>query len=118
MKKHMVIEAQNSFESGDIRDTFGRAASFARGGDRVTLILVRDGVEAAVRGAHSFWFAELARLGVEVVVDLGSLRARGIDVDQLSRWVRPAVVTLGLNDVVVNESSNWSDGDATWRAAS
>ena len=58
----------------------------------MTLFLTQAGVLAARAGEHTFWFAALARQGVEVLADERSLRERGIAGAQLSPGVKPTSV--------------------------
>ena len=44
----------------------------------MTLYLTHGGVLAARAGQHTFWFAALTRIGVEILADERSLRERGI----------------------------------------
>ena len=72
------------------------AASLARAANQVTLLLTHAGVLAARAGEHTFWFAALAREGVEVLADGRSLRERGIAGARLSPGVKPTGVDTAV----------------------
>jgi len=112
MERYVLIEWRDPFESGDIREIFGRAAALAREGHQVTIVLVRDGVSAALRGEHTFWLAELGRLGVDVIADVASLRARDISPARISRWVRPSALPFPLESFTPGDGDEWLVDDA------
>jgi hypothetical protein len=114
---HVLVEWRDPVESYGLSATLALAASLARQGERVTMILIRDSVAAAAKGEHTFWFAELHRLGVDVMADLASLRARGIPIASLSAWVRPTVVTPSLNALVEDPDADRVAGNAFGRLA-
>jgi predicted peroxiredoxin len=89
MARYLRIESHDPFENDDVRHLYDLATSLARAANRVTLYLTHNGVLAARAGEHTFWFAALARVGVEVLADGRSLRARGLAPEQLSPGVRP-----------------------------
>ncbi len=66
MAKYLLVESRDPFATDDVRYFYDLAASLARAANRVTLYLTHDGVLAARAGQHTFWFAALARVGVEV----------------------------------------------------
>jgi hypothetical protein len=116
MRNYVLIEWRDPCESGEIRESFGRAAALARDGNRVTLLLVRDGVSAALRAEHTFWLAELRRLGVDVIADAVSLVMRQISPKWLSRWVRPATLSLPVDTIVEGSGVDWLNGSSPIRA--
>jgi sulfur transfer complex TusBCD TusB component (DsrH family) len=87
MSSYLFIESGDPFEHVDGRSNYDLATSLARARNRVTLLLVENGVLAARTGEHTFWFAELIRAGVEVLADDDSLRARGISETSLTPYV-------------------------------
>jgi hypothetical protein len=116
MRNYVLIEWRDPFESGEVRESFGRAAALARGGNKVTLLLVRDGVSAALRGEHTFWLAELRRLGVDLIADAASLVVRDISPQRLSRCVRPATMSLPVDAIIEGDGAEWSNGISLIRA--
>jgi hypothetical protein len=58
----LLVEWRDPVESDGLGATLAQSASLAREGQRVIPILIRDGVVAAARGQHTFWFAELRLL--------------------------------------------------------
>jgi hypothetical protein len=97
MSKYLLIESRDPFETNDVRYFYDLAAQLARADHRVTLFLVQNAVLAARSGEHAFWFAELAKAGVEVLADDFSLRERGIPGARLA-----GAVTAAALDVVID----------------
>lgn len=93
MARYLLVESRDPFATEDVRHFYDLPASLARGFNRVTLYLTRDGVYAARAGQHTFWIAALTSAGVEILADAGALRERGIPVDALSPGVRPTAGT-------------------------
>ena len=85
MAKYLLVESHDPFDNDDVRHLYDLATSLARAANRVTLYLTHNGVRAARAGEHTFWFAALARVGVEVLADGRSLRERGMATEPLSR---------------------------------
>jgi sulfur transfer complex TusBCD TusB component (DsrH family) len=97
MAKYLLIESHDPFESGDVHHFYDLAAELARAANQVTVYLTENGVRAARAGEHTFWFAALARIGVQVLADDCSLRERGITAERLSPGVTPTAPGLGLD---------------------
>jgi intracellular sulfur oxidation DsrE/DsrF family protein len=89
MAKFLLIDSHDPFASDDGGHFYDLAASLARAANQVTLVLTQAGVLPARAGEHTFWFAALARHGVEVLADERSLRERGIAGARLSPGVKP-----------------------------
>ena len=94
MAKYLLIESRDPFETGDVHHFYDFAAELARAANQVTVYLTGSGVDAARAGEHTFWFATLAQVGVEVLADDRSLKARGIAADHLSPGVTPTAPGL------------------------
>lgn len=103
MNRYLLIESLDPFESSDVAQYQGLAASLARAGDQVTLFLVQNGVLAARRGARSGALTELAEQRVEVLADEFSLRERGIPASRLA----PGVGTAPLDVVIDRLADGW-----------
>ena len=97
MAKFLLIESHDPFASNDGGHFYDLASSLARAANQVTLFLTQAGVLAARAGEHTFWFAALARQGVEVLADERSLRERGIAGARLSPGVK---LTSGAETLV------------------
>jgi intracellular sulfur oxidation DsrE/DsrF family protein len=91
MAKYLLIESRDPFETDNVHYFYDLATGLARAAHQVTVYLTENGVRAARAGEHTFWFAALARVGVEVLADGPSLRARGIPAERLSPGVRSTV---------------------------
>ena len=96
MARFMLREKHDPFANDDGGPFCGLAASLARAANQVTLLLTHAGVLAARAGEHTFWFAALAREGVEVLADGRSLRERGIAGARLSPGVKPTGVDTAV----------------------
>jgi hypothetical protein len=97
MPNYLFIESRGDFDGR--REAFGGAlaATLAREGARVAMLLVQNGALAARRGARSPQVDTLVAAGVAVLADEFSLRERGIPPDRLRRGVEPAPL-----DVVID----------------
>jgi predicted peroxiredoxin len=100
MAKFLLIESQDPFASNDSGHFYDLATSLARAANQVTLFLTQAGVLAARAGEHTFWFAALARQGVEVLADERSLRERGIAGARLSPGVKPTSADTAVDRLV------------------
>lgn len=117
MPKYILIESRDPFENGDIRHLYDLAGSLAKAGHPVTVFLVEDGVRAAYAGAHTFWFAELCRAGVELLADGGSLLARGISDIKLAFGVKATRPDLELDAFLEGHTPLWISDRRPRRAA-
>jgi intracellular sulfur oxidation DsrE/DsrF family protein len=97
MARFLLIESHDPFATDDGGHFCGLAASLARAANQVTLFLTQAGVLAARAGEHTFWFAALAREGVEVLADGRSLRERGIAGSRLSPGVKPTSIDTAVD---------------------
>jgi hypothetical protein len=107
MPSYLLIESRDPFESNDVRYFYDLAASLARAENRVTLFLIRNGVLAARAGEHTFWFAALAKAGVEVLADDLSLREHGIHGPRLTAVVRPAEIGAVIDRLGEDRKTLW-----------
>ena len=104
MKKYLLIETRDPFESEDCWDL---AAQLAREGNTVTLFLAQNGVMPARRCSQSERLTKLADAGVEVLADDFSLRERGIAADRLCRGVRPAPIDVVVDQLAEGRKALW-----------
>jgi intracellular sulfur oxidation DsrE/DsrF family protein len=107
MPKYLLVESRDPFETDDVRHFYDLAATLARAANRVTLYLTDNGVLAARAGQHTFWFAALARVGVEVLADGRSLRERGIAADRLSPGVTPTAHGIAVDRLAEGRTTLW-----------
>lgn len=97
---HLLIESQGTWAGGACAGFLRDARDLARLGHRVQLLLIQEGVGAAVSGA-SGGAREAAAAGAEVLVDDFSLAQRGLSADHLlptARIVDMAEVSSRLLD--------------------
>ena len=74
---HLLIESQGPWAGGGCAGFLRDARDLARLGHPVQLLLIQEGVGAAVNGSHG-GAREAAAAGVEVLVDDFSLAQRGL----------------------------------------
>lgn len=107
MNDYLLIESLDPFESNDVGRHWELAASLARGGSRVTLFLVQNGVLAARAGARNDALHSVAASGVEVLADEFSLRERGIGAGGLATCVKPAPLDVVLDRLAEGRKALW-----------
>lgn len=97
---HLLIESQGPWAGGACAGFLRDARDLARLGHRVQLLLIQEGVGAAVSGTPA-GVGEAAAAGAEVLVDDFSLAQRGLGADRLlptARIVDMAEVASRLLD--------------------
>ena len=107
MARFLLIESHDPFATDDGGHFCGLAASLARAANQVTLFLTQAGVLPARAGEHTFWFAALARVGVEVLADGRSLRERGMAGAPLSPGVRPSGAETLVDRLAEGRQTIW-----------
>lgn len=107
MNDYLLIESLDPFESADVGRYWELAAGLARGGSRVTLFLVQNGVLAARAGARNDALHSVAAAGVEVLADEFSLRERGIGTGGLVARVKPAPLDVVLDRLAEGCKALW-----------
>jgi intracellular sulfur oxidation DsrE/DsrF family protein len=107
MHDYLFIESLDPFESNDVERYWQLAADLARGGRRVTLFLVQNGVLAARTSARSPGLRTVAAAGVEVLADEFSLRERGIRAASLVAGVTPAPLDVVLDRLAEGRKALW-----------
>src|SRR5688500_4945932 len=101
MRKYLLIESRDPFESCDSFVLYDLALGQAHEGRKVTLFLIQNGVLPARSGSrYASRFAELARSGVTVLADDFSLRERAVRhlTEGVTSTSVDALVTLALTD--------------------
>ena len=107
MNDYLLIESLDPFESNDVEDYWRLAAGLARGGSRVTLFLVQNGVLAARTSTRGERLGAIAAAGVEVLADDFSLRERGIGAASLVAGVRSAPLDTVLDRLAQGRKALW-----------
>lgn len=100
MSDYVIVESRDPFEHHGVRATYELARSLVKGGRRVTLFLVQNGVLPSRQGTASTQLAELKEGGVEVLADTFSLRERGIPPERLAGGVSPAEIGTVVDALV------------------
>ena len=107
MDHYLLIESLDPFESHDVEGYWDLAAGLARGGSRVTLFLVQNGVLAARQHPGDEAVQALAAAGVEVLADEFSLRERGIRAGRLVAGVKAAPLDVVLDRLAAGHKALW-----------
>lgn len=107
MAKYLLIESRDPFESPDTANYLDWAKGLVKDGHTVTLFLVQNGVLPARPSAGSKGLAEAAKLGVEVLADEFSLRERGIAEDRLANGVKPAPLSIVIDQLADGRKAIW-----------
>jgi hypothetical protein len=76
--EYLLIESRDPFECGEVGYYYALAKDLAFAGNRVTLLLVQNGVLAARANAQAPGLAAAVKAGVSVLADDFSLKERGI----------------------------------------
>jgi sulfur relay (sulfurtransferase) DsrF/TusC family protein len=87
MAEHLLIETRGTWDGPGCDRLANDALALARGGHKVNLVLLEDGVTAALPGAVPA-LDELASSGGAVWVDELSLRQRGLAAAELGSDMR------------------------------
>jgi sulfur relay (sulfurtransferase) complex TusBCD TusD component (DsrE family) len=107
MKRYLLIESRDPFESADTGNFLNLAEGLAKDGNNVTLFLVQNGVLPARAGARSGSLAALAANGVEVLADDFSLAERGISANRLIAGVKSAPIDRVVDDLAGGSKAIW-----------
>lgn len=103
MENYLLIESRDTFDVRGPGFCCELAGRLLRRGDRVSVLLVQNGVLPARAGARAGALAELAVAGAEVMADDFSLRERAIAADALISGVTP----VSLEVVVDRMTAGW-----------
>src|SRR5262245_13652502 len=108
MPGYLLIQSRDPFEGGsESFDELARSLAAAKGGP-VTVFLVENGVLPARKSAASARLAELAKSGVEILVDEFALRERGISRDKLIPEVKPAAIDAAVDRMIEGRKTLWN----------
>lgn len=107
MDKYLLIESRDPFETNEVRRDYDIAITLAKGGNRVTMFLVQNGVSASRRGAQSGNLSDVVASGVEVVADDFSLKERAITQEQLLAGISPAPIDLVVDQLAEGRKAIW-----------
>jgi predicted peroxiredoxin len=99
MADYLLIESRDPFDSKDAGSYHALAADLAKGGSKVTLFLVLNGVLAARPSRQAGTLTEALKAGVEVLADDFSLRERGIPADRLVAGVKASPLDRAVDQI-------------------
>jgi predicted peroxiredoxin len=107
MKKYLLIESRDPFDSNDTEQYYTLATALAGEGNAVTLFLVQNGVLPARLGARNDALSAVAKAGVEVLADEFSLRERGIKAGELTSGVKAAPLEIVIDQLAAGCKAMW-----------
>ena len=107
MASYLLIESRDPFEFRDTVFCPDLARRLADTGNRVTILLVQNGVLPARAGAYSAVLSKLVQAGVEILADDFSLRERGISSERLQPGVKPCALDLVIDRLVEGAKVIW-----------
>jgi sulfur relay (sulfurtransferase) complex TusBCD TusD component (DsrE family) len=107
MAKYLLIESRDPFEHESAAEQYELAATLAKQGETVTLLLVQNGVFPARPGKYSEQLTVAAKAGVQVLAEEFSLRERGIPASRLVRGVDPAPLSLVIDQLAEGRKALW-----------
>jgi predicted peroxiredoxin len=107
MKKYLLIESRDPFETREVENNYALASSLATAGNDVTLYLVQNGVLPARSGARLHGLQEVINSGVQVLTDEFSLRERGIAIDTMPTGVNAAPIDIVVDQLAEGRKVIW-----------
>jgi len=107
MANYLLIESRDPFDSNDAGQFYELAANLAKGGNRVTLFLVQNGVLPARQCVHSGALSAVADAGVEILADEFSLDERGIATGTLVTGVSAAALDVVVDQLAEGRKAIW-----------
>jgi intracellular sulfur oxidation DsrE/DsrF family protein len=107
MKRYLLIESRDPFESNDVPYFYELASGLARDGNTVTLFLIQNGVLAARSNPKVDALKGLAAAGVQVLADEFSLRERGIPANRLTSAVTAAPLDVVVDQLAEGRKAIW-----------
>lgn len=107
MNEYLIIESRDASESPDVKFTTDLAADLARQGNRVTIVLLQNGVIPARKGARAEEILAARDAGVHVLADQFSLRERGIATDELHDGISPSPLETVVDNLASGNKVIW-----------
>lgn len=107
MAKYLLIESRDPFEDNIVARQYDLAVNLVKEGNDVTLFLVQNGVLPARPGDRSALLTNAAQAGVEVLADEFSLRERSIAAGKLAEGVRPAPLSVVIDQLAEGRKAIW-----------
>ncbi len=104
MTNYIFIESRDPFESRDTQFVEETAIALKKGGHKVIIFLVQNGVLACRRNVSDSYLARLTEAGVTLLADDFSMRERGIQSAELLSSVLPSNIET-LVDALVQENT-------------
>ena len=105
MASYLLIESRDPFESNDVGYFYDLARDLAEAGNEVTLYLVQNGVLAARPSQAATRLGALAKLGVKLLADDFSLRARGIR--RAADGITPSAIDVVVDHLEAGHKTVW-----------
>jgi hypothetical protein len=105
MNEYLLIESRDPFESNDVAHYYDLACGLVEAGNRVTVMLVQNGVLAARAAAQAPGLRALITAGVKVLADDFALAERGIK--RLADGVQVASIELLVDHLEAGHKTLW-----------
>ena len=107
MADYVLIESRDPSDTDDVRTLSDLTQALLRRKNRVTVILLGEGVRLATTGEHTFWLASIRRRGAKIMVDAASLIARGVPADQLEPIVEVTPEGVPIDTLLEGKRPLW-----------
>lgn len=105
MAEYLLIESRDPFESNDVGYYYDLARGLADDGNRVTMLLVQNGVLAARPSKASAALSALARAGVTILADEFALEERGVT--RLAEGISVASIDVVVDHLAAGHKAMW-----------
>ncbi len=108
MSEYLFIQSQDPFTETRAIGQYELAARLAQAGNRVSVVLVQNGVSPARRGANCTPFDALADSPVAVLADEFALRQREIETHQLKKYVQVCTLDVVVDAMLAGHKVIWN----------
>jgi hypothetical protein len=105
MNEYLLIESRDPFESNDVAHYYDLARGLVEAGNRVTVMLVQNGVLAARAAAQAPGLRALAAAGVKILADDFAVAERGIK--RLADGVQVASIEVLVDHLEAGHKTLW-----------
>lgn len=108
MADYLFIQSQDPFTETRTIGQYELAARLAQAGNRVSVVLVQNGVSPARQGADCTTFDALADSPVTVLADEFALRQREIETSQLKKYVEVCALDVVVDAMLAGHKVIWN----------
>jgi predicted peroxiredoxin len=107
LKHYLIIQSQDPFTLVRAGHQYHLARSLHQSGNKVSMLLVQDGVSVALHGCDSSAFETMLNSGVRVFADRYALAERNIDPNRLRSAVQVADMDLVATALIAGDNVIW-----------